>query len=111
MSPGAFLDIAEGRTLRFAGVPGGASFGLEEFLDRSRTRYRRPDGACAPGTISTRGAALCFDDPSTVETVCGWMFAEGGQILARSARLGAGAVVEVADVSDEPVTCEDAPSA
>lgn len=111
MTPEAFLDFAEGRTLTFERVGDGAPFGTEQYLPGRRTRYVMADGTCTIGVVTAREGAVCFAYPVAEGEACWWMFRQGERVLARTARLGAGDVVAVVGVSEEPVVCEDVPTA
>jgi hypothetical protein len=110
LAPEDFLGLAEGRTLTFAEIGRGADFGTEEFLGRGRTRYVMADGTCTLGVVTVRGPAVCFAYPVSEGESCWWMFRQGERILARSAGVAGGAIVEVVGISDKPVICEAVPS-
>ena len=110
MAPDEFLAAVEGATLTFERLGDGAPFGTEEFLGRGRTRYVMADGTCTLGVATPRDGALCFAYPVVEGETCWWMFRQGERLLARSARLGAADIVEVVEISDDPVVCDAVPS-
>lgn len=89
MTPDAFLDLVDGRTVTFMLGQSDAVVGVERFMDRSRSVWTRADGGCALGEVSVRGAKVCFvydDDPNVDH--CWLPFREGGTIYVRSTLSG-----------------------
>ena len=111
LTPEAFLDRADGRTLTFVSTPGGRLVGVEQFLSRSRSVYARADGSCAFGQVTVEGPEICFrydDDPGRAH--CWWPFSQDGELHVRFADAGSDEVQRVARIGDGPVQCTNAPA-
>lgn len=114
LTPEAFLGLAEGRTLTFVDAGSGGLVGIEQFLGRDRTVWARADGTCARGTVTVRGAEVCFaydDDEPGEGPHCWWPLREGLQLFVRLADAERDSRQRVAAITDEPVICSDEPIA
>lgn len=106
LSPQDFLNMVEGRTIAFAAAADGTPLGDEQFLGEGRSLLRLPDGSCHEGEVSVRGPAICFAYPElSAETECFWMMRDEGRLLARSAALISGRLLEVGPITDAPLAC------
>ena len=111
LTPDAFLDRAQGRTLTFVDGPSGALVGIEQFFGRDRSVYARADGSCAYGRVTVEGAELCFrydDDAGRVH--CWWPFEADGQLHVRIASTVSDEVQRVETITDTPVDCRPVPN-
>lgn len=109
LTPDAFLDLAEGRTMTFVTEPGGALVGIEQFLTRDRTIWTRADGSCAYGIVTTTPLTVCFaydDDPGRQH--CWYTYAVEGVPHVRETT--SGSIQRVDAITDEPVVCEPLPT-
>ena len=106
LSPDAFLDRADQRTLTFELFPSGGVVGVEQFLSRSRTVWATPDGTCTYGQIDIRGPQVCFiyEDLPTPEH-CWIPFDQQGLLVLVSPKMD---MQKITDVTNAPVICEDA---
>ncbi len=107
ITPDAFLDRADQRTLTFELYPYGGVVGVEQFLSRARTVWATPDGTCTYGRIEVRGPQVCFiyEDLPTPEH-CWVPYDQQGLTVLISPQFN---IQKVTEVSRQPVICEDAP--
>ncbi|MEM9970101.1 MAG: hypothetical protein AAF762_03230 [Pseudomonadota bacterium] len=110
VSPEAFLDAAEGKTLTFEMFPSGSLVGVEEFLRRDLSVWRRAGEDCVYGSVSVRDDQICFaydDDPEGVEH-CWVTFSDGERFfVAMPSEFEADGleVQVVSSISDETLDC------
>ena len=107
LTPGEFLDRAEGRTLTFSQAQTGTLVGVEQFLRRDLSVWATADGRCTYGRIEVREDLVCFiyeDNPDPDN--CWTPFDMEGKIVVLSVT---GDIQEVTNVSRTPVACRDAP--
>ena len=106
LTPDEFLDRAEGRTLTFS-YPDGSLVGVEQFLDRGRTIWKRPGRACTYGEIELREDLICFlyDDFPDVDN-CWVPFTVEGQLFVVSV---GGSTQDITQITQSPIPCGDVP--
>lgn len=61
VTPEAFLDLVEERTMSVADMASGRPLGAERFLGRDRVVWRDADGACVDGRVFVSDVHLCFE--------------------------------------------------
>ncbi|NNE88439.1 MAG: hypothetical protein HKN27_10220, partial [Silicimonas sp.] len=111
VSPDAFLDFAEGKTLTFSIIGGGALVGIEEFISRRLSVWRTSEGRCVYGIITVENSQVCFYYEELDRTKdCWWMFRDGDRLLARIADFSNSHTQEVTDISTDGVSCPTVPS-
>jgi len=111
LSPDAFLDFAEGKTLTFRNYEFGVDVGVEEYLSRELSVWRDESGRCVYGRITTTNGQLCFYyDGDTDGPACWWPFRKGERLFVRLARFGAGEIQEVVAVTEETLSCPTVPA-
>ena len=105
ITPDAFLDQADQRTLTFENFPGGSLVGVEQFLSRTRTVWSRDDGTCTYGKIEVRGPQICFFyEDLPVQEHCWVPFqSDDGLVVVSTSR----AIQKVTKITRKPVVCED----
>ncbi|MGR3540181.1 MAG: hypothetical protein ACU0BS_01955 [Hasllibacter sp.] len=109
ITPDAFLDAAEGRTLTFVLDDTDALVGTERFLSRTRSVWARADGTCSYGDLTVEGAALCFVyEDSAQSKWCWWPIRRGDDLLVRSTDADH-QTQRVAAITRDPVGCEGEP--
>lgn len=114
LTPEAFLDLADGRTLTFVDGETDALVGVEQFLGRDRTVWARADGTCAFGLVTVRGPEVCFeydDDGPDEGPHCWWPLREGFRLYVRLADAERESRQRIAAITDEPVACAGNPGA
>lgn len=110
ITPDAFLDIADGKTLTFTDFASGALAGVEEYLRRDLSVWREPNGRCVYGDITVEGNQVCFlylDAPNDKQ--CWWPFLAGDRLLVKFAELD-GQVQEVTAITTDGLACPEIPS-
>ena len=89
ITPDAFLDRVEGQTATFVLPPTDALVGVERFINRKLSVWTRSNGTCAIGTISQRGAKVCFSyDDNPEQDYCWLPFLLDGDLHVRSTLVG-----------------------
>lgn len=107
LTPEAFMDRAEGRTLTFESAATGRVVGIEQFLSRRQTVWAREDGSCTYGQVTLTEETICFRyEDNWGEAYCWVPYDDQGTLVVRSPR---GAVQRVSRITDLPVLCEDRP--
>ncbi|QFT60439.1 hypothetical protein FIU94_16535 [Sulfitobacter sp. THAF37] len=107
LTPDAFLDRAEGRTLTFKSAGTGRVVGIEEFLSRHQTKWAREDGSCTYGQVTVDGETICFQyEDNWGELHCWVPYDNAGTLMVRSPD---GAIQHVTRITDLPVLCQDKP--
>ncbi len=112
MSADQFLDIAEGHTLYFHDVPTGRLIGVEQFLSRQFSVWKRNGETCTYGHITIEDGLLCFkyeDEPSDRKH-CWYVFHDGDRILVRTPELFRSVVQEVRKITKDDLGCPNAPT-
>lgn len=107
--PDAFLDAVTGQTATFEHYPRGGLAGVEEFLDRTRSRFMFPDGTCTMGAITVENAALCFvyeADPLGRKH-CWFPMQDGTRYFVMSSDWQS--VQRIRSISDKQLSCEEQP--
>lgn len=85
LNPQVLLDQLAGQTVRFEDAITGKLVGVERFLNRSKTRWRRANGNCALGTVTTDDTQICFYyDDAPDRAHCWFPFSNGDNIGYRS---------------------------
>ena len=111
LSPEAFLDFAEGKTLTFRNYEFGVDVGIEEYLSRELSVWRDEGGQCVYGRITTSNGQLCFYYDGAVDgPACWWPFRLGERLFVRLARFGEGEIQEIVSVTEETLSCPGAPA-
>lgn len=106
ITPNDFLDRAVGRTLTFS-YPDGGHVGVEQFLGRTRSLWKRPGRACTYGRIELREGRICFiyDDFPDVDN-CWTPFTDGDRLFVVSV---GGSTQEITRIASTPIQCGDVP--
>lgn len=111
ITPGQFLDIAEGKTLTFHNWDTGSFFGIEQFLSRSLSVWRETGKDCVYGRVTAEGRELCFRYDNAPERLVCWLpFRHGDRLLVRLARFSDPEVQEIVGISEDPIPCPNAPT-
>ncbi len=111
ITPEAFLDAVQGKTVRFHLLPGGGLVGTEEFLSPSLSVWRMEGRGCVYGHITTPDGKVCFlydDDPDGLP-VCWWPFVYNDRLMVRLAEITNGEIQEVRSISDDSLNCPSTP--
>ncbi len=108
VDPNVFLDAADGNTLTFRADPNGELVGVEQFLSRSRTVWARANGSCSYGKVWVAEDRVCFryeDRPD--QDFCWLTLLDDGDFVV--AMPEAADVQRITRITQEPVSCVDAP--
>lgn len=111
ITPDAFLDAAEGKTLSFYDMRTGELVGVEQYLSRSLSVWKQAGGRCVYGQITQRHGRICFlyDDDLDGLPVCWWPFADGDRLMVRLAAFVNAQIQEVRSITTEQISCPNAP--
>ncbi|MGI9369636.1 MAG: hypothetical protein ACR2O2_12445 [Ruegeria sp.] len=111
ISPDQFLDMAVGKTLTFYHYQTGAFVGVEQFLNRSLTVWQEGEDTCVYGQISVPDGQICFlyDNDDSGVPVCWWPFLHDDRLMVRLAPFGQSEIQEVRSVTNETISCPNAP--
>lgn len=89
LAPQRMLDRMVGRTMLFLDPETGSPVGYERFLDRTHSQWRRANGTCANGNVTTTETMICFRyDDSPWEKHCWLPYTDGPDIGYRSTATG-----------------------
>lgn len=107
LTPDAFLDRAQGRTLTFTDPESGGLVGTEQFLGRDSSIWKRPGRACTYGQIEMRKDMICFiyEDLPDVEN-CWIPFLQEGTLFVVSIN---GSTQTITRITSSPIICGDVP--
>ncbi|WP_336508913.1 hypothetical protein [Ruegeria lacuscaerulensis] len=111
ITPEAFLDAVQGKTVKFHDYPGGDLVGTEEFLSRSLSVWRMEGRGCVYGQVTTPNGQICFlydDDPDGLP-VCWWPFLHEGRLMVRLATFSYTEIQEVLSISENGLDCPSTP--
>ncbi|MES0824709.1 hypothetical protein [Ruegeria sp. SCP11] len=111
ITPEAFLDAVQGKTVMFHDYPSGLLVGTEEFLSPTLSVWRMEGRGCVYGQITTPDGQICFlydDDPDGVP-VCWWTFEHEGRLMVRLASFNRREIQEVRSITEDGLNCPSAP--
>lgn len=113
ISPEAFLDIADGKTLDFTELQSGALVGIEEYLSRKLSVWKDQSGLCVYGRITVEAGQLCFlyDNDADGLPVCWWTFRDGDTLMVLLADFERHEIQTVTRISDDTLDCPSIPAA
>jgi hypothetical protein len=84
LSPQAFLDRVEGRTVEARSAETGALVGLEHFYDRARVLWKPSGGACVTGSVRGEENRICFRYDRGRGGACWWPFLHEGRLMVQN---------------------------
>ncbi len=107
ITPEAFLEAVQGKTVKFHLYPDGDLVGTEEFLSPTLSVWRMEGRGCVYGQITTPDGQICFlydDDPDGVP-VCWWPFLHEGRLLVRLTTFSYTEIQEVRSITEDGLNC------
>lgn len=101
-----------GRTLHFHNARTGDLVGIEEFLRRDLSVWRRANGVCVYGRITIEAGQLCFlyEDETPDEKTCWFVLEDRGELFVRTTEMLNAEIQKVEKISDDPLNCPNAPT-
>lgn len=108
--PGEFLTEVTGKTVTVANTRFRDLRQSEQFLGGGRTLWAAGEAGCHDGVLTVRDNALCFTYPEAGPGTggCWWVFRDRDGLYFRQVGL-TGTVLEVIEISQEPLICADTP--
>jgi len=111
ITPEAFLDAVQGKTVKFHDYPSGELVGTEEFLSPTLSVWRMEGRGCVYGQITTPDGQICFlydDDPDGLP-ICWWPFLHEDRLMVRVATFAYSEIQEVRSITEDGLNCPSAP--
>ena len=111
ITPEAFLDAVQGKTVKFHDYPSGELVGTEEFLSPNLSVWRMEGRGCVYGQITTPNGQICFlydDDPDGLP-VCWWPFLHNDRLMVRLATFAYSEIQEVLSITEDGLNCPSVP--
>lgn len=111
ITPEAFLDAVQGKTVMFHDYPSGQLVGTEEFLSPKLSVWRMQGRGCVYGQITTPNGQICFlyDDDQDGLPTCWWPFLHEDRLMVRLASFSRSEIQEVLSITEDGLNCPSTP--
>ncbi len=111
ISPEAFLNAVQGKTVDFHEIRSGHLVGTEQFLSPSLSVWKERGDNCVYGQITTPNGQICFlyDNDLDGVPVCWWPFLHEDRLMVRLASFTGGEIQEVRRITEDGLDCPSAP--
>jgi len=112
ITPEAFLDAVQGKTVKFHDFPSGLLVGTEEFLSPSLSVWRSEGRGCVYGRITTPNGQVCFlyDDNPDGLPFCWWPFLHEDRLMVRLATFAHTEIQEILSITEDGLNCPSPPT-